>query len=208
MKNKTKNRLEYLDIPKIDNKSKVEFNIVKEKNTKKQIVLCHSTRYFENYYRALFTRMNGKYNKIPSYFIKKNGEIIENFDPAYRSDYMGNPSLDKRNIVICLENIGWLVEDRKRKRYMNWIGDIYHREPFEKRWRNHILWDPYTEEQYEALRKLLVNLTVRFSIPYELTGHNVKLRGVNNFGGITSKSNYSEYFTDLNPSFDFEKIEI
>lgn len=208
MKNRTKKQPKYLDIPRIDSKSKVEFKIVKEKDIKKQIVLCHSTRYFENYYRGLLTRMGGKYNKIPSYFVKKNGEIIENFDPAYRSDYMGNPSLDKRNIVICLENIGWLVEDRKRKRYMNWVGDIYHREPFEKRWRNHVLWDPYTEEQYEALRKLLVNLTVRFSIPYELTGHNVKLRGVNNFEGITSKSNYSEYFTDLNPSFDFEKIEI
>ena len=25
---------------------------------------------------------------------------------------------------------------------------------------------------------------------------------------ISSSSNYSEYFTDLNPSFEFEKIEI
>ena len=208
MKNRTKNQPKYLDIPKIDNKAKVEFSIVKEKYKKRQIVLCHSTRYFENYYRGLFNRMNGNYNKVPSYFVKKNGEVIENFNPKYRSEYMGNHSLDKRNIVVCLENIGWLVQDRKRNRFMNWVGDIYYREPFEKRWRNHLLWDPYTEEQYEALRKLLITLTVKFSIPYELTGHNVKLRGVNNFEGIVSKSNYSEYSTDLNPSFEFEKIEI
>ena len=44
-------------------------------------------------------------------------------------------------------------------------------------------------------------------IPLEMVGHNVKVDGVLSFSGITARSNYSEYWTDLSPSFDFKKLK-
>jgi hypothetical protein len=40
-----------------------------------------------------------------------------------------------------------------------------------------------------------------------LVGHNVKIDGIVNFYGITTRSNYNEYWTDLSPSFDFKKLK-
>ena len=37
-------------------------------------------------------------------------------------------------------------------------------------------------------------------------GHNVLVDGVENFKGIVSRSNYNEYWTDINPSFNFELL--
>ncbi len=40
-----------------------------------------------------------------------------------------------------------------------------------------------------------------------MVGNNVRVKGVENFKGIVSRSNYSEFFTDLSPAFNFDKIK-
>ena len=35
----------------------------------------------------------------------------------------------------------------------------------------------------------------------------LKVSGIEHFEGITTRSNYSMYFTDLSPAFDYEKLK-
>jgi hypothetical protein len=37
-------------------------------------------------------------------------------------------------------------------------------------------------------------------------GHNTKVKGVESFLGIITKSNFDDFVTDLSPAFDFEKF--
>lgn len=54
-----------------------------------------------------------------------------------------------------------------------------------------IIWQPYTQEQINSLLLLIDELCLEFDIPKVSVGHNVKLEKVENFNGITSKSNYN-----------------
>ena len=44
------------------------------------------------------------------------------------------------------------------------------------------------------------------NIPNEFIGHNVLVDGIEHFEGVVSRSNYNEYWTDINPSFKFELL--
>ena len=43
-------------------------------------------------------------------------------------------------------------------------------------------------------------------ITKEITGHNTKINGIEIFKGIVSRSNFDVNYTDVNPSFDFDKL--
>ena len=43
-------------------------------------------------------------------------------------------------------------------------------------------------------------------ITKEISGHNTKINGVEMFKGIVSRSNFDVNYTDVNPSFDFDKF--
>lgn len=170
-------------------------------------MLTHTSRGINYYMMGLKYRYGGKYEKIPNYLISKDGNIKNFFEPKYSSNYFGVKKIDNRSIIICLENNGWLKKHHLSGKFMNWIGDIYFNKPFEKKWRGYGFWDSYTDEQYEALSGLILELTEEFDIPLEYVGHNTKVTGVENFKGITSRSNYSDIYTDVSPSFDFEKLK-
>jgi hypothetical protein len=53
-----------------------KFHNFEKNKKKKQIILCHSFRNHDEYLNSLKYRLNGKYDKIPNYFITKNGEIL------------------------------------------------------------------------------------------------------------------------------------
>ena len=65
----------------------------------------------------------------------------------------------------------------------------------------------YTDKQLESLLNLLNKLCMDLDINKEFVGHNVRVEGVEKFEGIVTRSNYSEFFTDLSPAFNFEKIK-
>ena len=93
------------------------------------------------------------------------------------------------------------------KKPINWIGNIYNQGIFEKKWRNHFFWQPYTKIQIENLSLLISEICVEFNIPKTCIGHNVKVDGIEKFEGIVSKSNYDSEYTDLSPAFDFEELK-
>jgi N-acetyl-anhydromuramyl-L-alanine amidase AmpD len=179
-----------------------------EKNKKKrQIILCHSFRRSEEYLASIQYRVNGDYDKIPNYFITKDGKILNLISDDSYSNFFDDKDINRNSILICLENYGWLTKLPLNINYTNWIGDIYVKDAVSKRWRGKDFWDRYTDEQYTSLVNLVKKLTKKFSIKNKFIGHNTKVDGVKVFNGIVCRSNYHNRFTDLSPAFDFENFK-
>lgn len=171
---------------------------------KKQIILLHSSRLAEEYLTALKYRGNRKYDKIPNFFIDKEGKILELLNQEETSKIFNSKLIDKNAITICLENLGWLQKEPLKNGYINWIGSIYKGKPYEKKWRDFIFWDTYTEEQINSTIFLCKKLITEFNIEKKFVGHNTKINGAEKTNGILTRSNFFSDSTDLNPSFDFE----
>jgi N-acetyl-anhydromuramyl-L-alanine amidase AmpD len=179
-----------------------------EKNKKKkQIILCNSFRPYEEYLSSLKYRNNGKYDKIPNYFITRNGDILSLIPDESYSNFFYDNDINKNSIIICLENLGWLNKKPLDIHHTNWIGDIYNTEVYTKKWRDKLYWAKYTEKQIESLVEISKKLLVKFSIDNKFIGHNTKVEGVKLYNGIVCRSNFNERYTDLNPSFEFEKFK-
>lgn len=174
---------------------------------KKQIVLTHSGRNSDEYLTSLKYRHNGKYNKIPNYFISRNGKVLKLLDDKKYSNFFVKKHLNQNSIIVCLENLGWLERLSFNKGYNNWLGYIYNSNVFEKKWRDRFFWQPYTKEQIILTSKLCVKLCKENSINLNMLGHNTKINGVEKFEGIVTRSNYTSEVTDLSPAFDFELFE-
>jgi N-acetyl-anhydromuramyl-L-alanine amidase AmpD len=170
---------------------------------KKQIMITHTGRNLSDYVKSLKYRHNGKYNKLPHYVISRDGDIYNVIPPDTYSLYLNSKSNNKQTIIVCLENLGWLRKNPLNNNYINWIGNIHNGEIYEKKWRGYNFWQPYTETQIDKLADLIKFLCDKFNIPKNSIGHNVKVDKVENFNGITTKSNYDSESTDLNPAFDF-----
>jgi N-acetyl-anhydromuramyl-L-alanine amidase AmpD len=173
---------------------------------KRQIILCHTSREVGEYLTSLKFRYNEKYDKIPHYVISKEGEILQLMINTGHSNFFEDIGINRQSIIICLENLGWLEKKPLSNEYINWNGGIYNNKPYEKKWRDYFFWEPYTEKQMQSLVGLCENLCYDFKINKKFSGHNTKINGIKNFEGIVSRSNYDERFTDLSPSFDFEKF--
>lgn len=171
---------------------------------KSQIILVHTNREFEKYLQSLKTRYNGNYDKIPHYIIDRNGDTYKLLGDTEYSNISKKTQINKKSIFISLENLGWLEKEPLKDHYINWIGDIYKGSVFKKKWRDYYFWQPYTEEQINSLYLLTKDLTEKFDIEFNIVGHNTFINGVEKYGGIVSRSNFSNRYTDVNPSFDFE----
>ncbi len=56
-------------------------------------------------------RMGGEYKKTSPYTVFRDGNISQHYEPTKYSDFLGNKSVDKKIIVVLLENQGWLEKD-------------------------------------------------------------------------------------------------
>jgi N-acetyl-anhydromuramyl-L-alanine amidase AmpD len=184
-----------------------KFNKFEKNKKKKQIILCNSFRPYEEYLSSLKYRNNGKYDKIPNYFITRNGDILSLIPDDSYSNFFYDNDINKNSIIICLENLGWLDKKPLDIHHTNWIGDIYNTEVYTKKWRDKLYWAKYTEKQIESLVEISKKLLVKFSIDNKFIGHNTKVEGVKLYNGIVCRSNFNERYTDLNPSFEFEKFK-
>jgi hypothetical protein len=102
--------------------------------------------------------------------------------------------------------LGWLEKIPLTEHYVNWNGDIYKEQVFEKKWRDYFFWQPYTTEQINSCVELCKELTTEFSIDKKCVGHNTRIEGIERFDGIVSKSNFDSDYTDLSPAFNFENF--
>jgi len=198
-----KTHIESYDIEK--DKSSQLFRRASPKRS--QILLGHTSRDLDNYLKSTELRRNGKYTTIPHFVISKKGKIINLVKTHFITNLFGYNEIDKQNISIFLENEGWLTKITNQIKVCDWIGNIYNNKPIQKKWRNKLYWAPYTEKQVDALVGLVSKICDEFKINKNFVGHNVRVPGVEKFEGIVTRSNYSEYFTDLSPAFNFKKLE-
>lgn len=183
------------------------FKSIGKNKKKKQIILCHTSRDVKDYLVSLQTRYNGKNPHLPNYVVDREGNIINIIPPDTYSKFLETESFNKNVIIICLENLGWLRKNPLSGAYVNWIGNIYNEGIYERKWRGHFFWQPYSEKQLSSVGALIEELCNNFNIPKTLIGHNVKVDGVEKFEGIVTKSNYDSSYTDLSPAFDFEEMK-
>jgi N-acetyl-anhydromuramyl-L-alanine amidase AmpD len=174
--------------------------------TKTQIILCHTSRTANEYLISLKYRKNGKYDKIPNFLISKDGKILDLLPSDSYCNFFDNEDVNKNSIIISLENLGWLEKVQLSPHYNNWIGDIYKGVPYERKWRDYFLWDPYTPEQIQSLVNLCLQLCKKHKIPIDCIGHNTKITNIEKLKGIVSRSNFDQVFTDVSPAFDFDKF--
>ena len=183
---------------------KLSNNFVGTHQDKKQIILTHTSRDVEEYLMSLKYRMNGKFTRIPHYIIAKDGSVIQTLSEKHYSDFFHYPQINEESIIISLENLGWLEKVPLKDQYTNWIGNIYKGVPYEKKWRDYFLWEPYTEAQMVSTAELCIKIVNKHNIEKKSVGHNTRISGIEDFGGIVSRSNYDNDFTDVSPAFNFE----
>ena len=188
----------------VDLSESIDFNYLGTNQNKKQIIITETKRDYKNYINALKYRYNKKNTYLPNFIVTKEGEIYKILDSEKYSNYMQDQELDKNAIIIALENHGWLKKNALDNTFLNWVGDIYKKEVFEKKWRDQLFWDPYNEKQIEVLSKLTNQLCEEFNIPKTCIDSNVRQEGVENFRGIVTKSNFDFIHKDVNPSFNFK----
>ena len=185
----------------------IGFNSVGKSKNKKQILLTNTSRTAPDYISSLRHRYNGEYTKLPHFIIRKDGRIFQFIPTDTYSNLLEDSKNFKQVIVITLENLGWLKKNPLNASYINWIGNIYKEGVYERKWRGHFFWDPYTGEQIESLKNLCVSLCEEYDIPKTIVGHNVKIDGIERYVGIATNSNYTTTVTYLSPAFDFEEFE-
>jgi hypothetical protein len=152
-------------------------------------------------------RKNGNYADIPHFCVDKIGNIYKILDIDRSSNTFNSPKIDNTQIKIAIENLGWLNKNTITGIYMNWINDPYRGNPYIKSWRNHYYWDNYTEPQISSLIDLVMTLCVEHNINYYAVPSSGLIENAEKFLGIVSKSNFSDIYTDINPSFNFNIFE-
>jgi hypothetical protein len=182
-------------------------NHKKRKYNKTQILLYDTKRRIDDFIKMLKYRRGGKYEDIPHFCITKTGKVYKLVEPDYMTNTFDEASVDKKQIKIAIENLGWLNRNTIMGTYSNWINDVYRGEPHLRGWRGYFYWDVYTKEQLTALADLSLLLCVHYDIPYQAVPSSGFFENAKNFNGIVSKSNFSDIYTDINPSFNFNIFE-
>ena len=183
-----------------------DFKPLGKQKKKHQIILSHTSRNVENYLQSLKFRYNGKNPKIPNYVITKEGKILSLLSNTEHSKFLSEVNVNRNSVVIVLENLGWLEKEPLTNHYVNWIGDIYKGNVFEKKWRDYYFWQPYTPIQVENTSILCSKLLKEMKIKNQVIGHNTKINGIEKYDGIVSKSNFDTDYTDVSPAFNFEEF--
>ena len=182
---------------------KVKLNIKKKKTKKTQILLFDTQRRIDDYFSKLKYRKNGNFEDSPHFVISKLGIVYQVFDTNHSSKTFEIEDLDNKQIKIALENLGWLNKNTITGVMNNWIGDAYRSEPHLRTWRNYFYWDKYTEQQMKVLSELCENLCDKHKIFKQVVPSQGYIENAAKFAGIVCKSNFSNIYTDINPSFDF-----
>lgn len=193
-----------LEILSVDGLSKKDLNIVKQKSKKSKILLYDTGRRTDYFINKIKYRNNGKYDEVPHFIVTKLGIIYQLFDTKYYSKTFDIKKIDKQFIKISIENLGWLNKNTITGFLSNWIGDTYRTDPHTESWRNYYFWDKYPDVQIQSIVLLCKHICGEENIPFNIVPTQGFMENAINFSGIVCKSNFSNIYTDINPSFNFK----
>jgi len=180
-------------------------NFIQQGTKKTRIIIGNSFTSGMKHCIGWVNRWNGNYTKTAMFTIDIKGKVFQHFSPIYFSNFLGDEKLKESSITILLENEGWLTKDLSdENKYINYIGHIYNRKDsvFEKRWRNHTYWAPYTNKQEESLYNLVKELCNEFDIPLKVIPHNTNFYDAYDYEGVLYRSNFDKHHTDISPAWD------
>jgi N-acetyl-anhydromuramyl-L-alanine amidase AmpD len=195
-----------LEIHNVENLDSKNLNITRRKSKKNQILLYDTSRRADDFISKIRYRNNEKYNQIPHFIITKLGTVYQIFDTNHHSNTFDDPQIDKHFIKIAIENLGWLNKNTITGFLNNWIGDPYRSEPHTQGWRNYYFWDKYTDMQMNSLSELCDSLCDKHNIPKKSVKSQGFFENAIKFNGVVCKSNFSNIYTDINPSFNFRQL--
>lgn len=173
---------------------------------KTQIVLTHTSRTLFDYMVSIKFRFGGKPIRLPHYLIGRDGKVIKLLDDTSNGRFTNNDRVNNKGIIISLENLGWLEKEPLKHHHINWIGNIYKEKVVSRKWRDYFFWQPYTDIQLEKTAEICKVLTEKCNIKLNCVGHNTKVKGIESYLGIITRSNFDEFATDISPAFNFEKF--
>jgi len=184
-----------------------EDNYIKKKTKKNLIIIGDTCRSSSNHIIRMQQKDFGNSREWNTFTISRDGKIYQHYNPDYYSDYSGDVKIDKRSISILFENMNCL--NAVDEKYYNWINeeckDIHN--IYKKYWKSGYYWEKYTEEQYNSLAGLLIELFDKYKdIPNRIIASNLYESESYNYKGVLSRSNISKEEVDVNPSFDYKKL--
>jgi N-acetyl-anhydromuramyl-L-alanine amidase AmpD len=178
----------------------------KEGLEKTQIVLTHTSRTLFDYMVSIKFRFGGKPIRLPHYIIGRDGKVIKLLNDTSNGRFTNNDKINNKGIIISLENLGWLEKEPLKHHHINWIGNIYKEKVVDRKWRDYFFWQPYTDIQLEKTAEICKELSKKCNIKLNCVGHNTKVKGIESYLGIITRSNFDEFATDISPAFNFEKF--
>ncbi len=92
----------------VEDLDKTKLKIVKRKSKKSQIFLYDTQRRLDDFLNKIKYRRNGGYQDVPHFVVSKLGVVYQLFDTKYSSVTFNDPKIDKKQIKIAIENLGWL----------------------------------------------------------------------------------------------------
>lgn len=182
-------------------------NNYQKSKTKKQIILTHTSRNITDYLNSVLYRNNGDYDKVPNFVISRNGDIYKLLPDNAYTNFFKKTDMNKNSVIISLENLGWLEKIPIETGFVNWIGDIYNGDIYEKKWRDYFYWQPYTQDQINSCIDVIREVTNSLNINQKFIGHNTKIDYAEKYEGVITYSNFSMEVTSLSPAFDFKFLK-
>jgi N-acetylmuramoyl-L-alanine amidase len=190
-----------------------------EETAKKKVVL-HFTM---GYLKGDIATLTKQHVSVP-FVIGRNGVIYNLFASKYWSYHLGpgaiggNTGMSRECIGIEISNIGplKLIGDNLVTTYSD--TDIYcslaetqFYTKLNTRYRGFEYFATYTAAQYEAIRKLLLFLCAKYSLPKIFVNEAIRYEvmtedGFRNFTGIVSHVNCRKDKVDIGPAFEWAKI--
>jgi hypothetical protein len=188
-------------------KLKENKNFFKTSLKKKRIIFGNYHTSTEKYLKKCTTRYNGKYPKVAHYVIDIYGKVTNLIEHKHHySKYFNDEKFDNQNIIILLENEGWL--DKSSTEFVDCYGNVYKRiNVFEKKWKNKQLWSVYTQEQFDASVELADFLLKDTNIERYVSESNTKLDNISDIQGVYYCSNVDKFHNDVTPSWSFEEFK-
>jgi hypothetical protein len=198
----------------IFNLSPNNYHLTPELIIKKRVILTETKK---NNNEDFINYLNNFLYKTPHYIITRDGSVIELINPSkfssiYYTEY--NDEFNYENIIIALENSGYLTEETNefndKLTYTNCYGDnfISKKDIFRQMYRNELYWHKYNLKQINATINFCKELILddRYDITNNAMEHLLINDKINNYSGILFESNLSDVYKAPNPSFDVEKL--
>ena len=202
-----------LDITKIVQSRLSENQYFQELTDKKQIYLHHTAGGPSAVNVAQF--FNNQAGKVATAFvIGANGTIVQCFSSKNWAYHLGlkqevftesgvpYKSLDKISIGIEICNYGPLT--KRNGYYYNYVGgkvDYTDITILDAKYKGHIYWQKYTDEQIESTRQLLVYLCNQYNIPrdYQSIIFDIDKRALKGEKGIFTHNSVRKDKSDIYP---------